>query len=79
MPMLIVPGLIGDQLYNGRLISERGLGECFLVSENTCENLRPVLARFDTASAYQEKIAGLRSRDNYSDTLETVCERLEKQ
>jgi UDP:flavonoid glycosyltransferase YjiC (YdhE family) len=71
-----VPGMIGDQLYNGRIVSERGLGERFLASENTCESLRPVLARLDNAGDYREKIAALRSMANYSDTMDTVCERL---
>ena len=77
LPMLVVPGLIGDQLYNGRLVSERGLGECFVLNENTCDALSPTLDRLSDVSAYQEKIAALRSMDNYSDTMETVCERLE--
>lgn len=77
LPMLIVPGLIGDQLYNGRIVSERGLGECLLMSGTSCESLPPVLAGFTDTNAYQEKIAALRSMDNYSDTMETVCERLD--
>lgn len=77
LPMLIVPGLIGDQLYNARTVSRLGLGECFQVNENKCESLRPVLDRLDDTSGYREKIAALRSMDNYSDTMETICERLE--
>ncbi len=77
LPMLVVPGLIGDQIYNGRLVVECGLGECFDVSRNTCESLRPILARISDANNYQKKIAALRSIDNYSDTMDTICEKLE--
>lgn len=77
LPMLIVPGLIGDQLYNARTVSRLGLGECFQMKDNKCESLRPVLDRLDDTSGYREKIAALRSINNYSDTMETVCEKLE--
>jgi hypothetical protein len=77
LPMLVVPGMVGDQRYNGHIISQLRLGECFLVNENVCESLRPVLARFTGAQElYKEKIAALRSRDRYSDTLETIGDRL---
>jgi UDP-N-acetylglucosamine:LPS N-acetylglucosamine transferase len=77
LPMLVVPGMIGDQLYNGRIVSERGLGECFTMSESNCQGLRPILTRLYGVGGYQEKIAALRSMANYSDTMETVCEKLE--
>jgi UDP:flavonoid glycosyltransferase YjiC (YdhE family) len=78
LPMLIVPGMVGDQLYNGGIVLERGLGECFPMIENNCDKLSPLLARLGDASGYREKITTLRSIHDYSDTMETVCERLEK-
>ncbi|MEE8428416.1 MAG: hypothetical protein V3S33_02810 [Gammaproteobacteria bacterium] len=78
LPMLIVPGMAGDQLYNGGIVSERGLGECLPMVENSYKRLRPILARLGVAKGYHENITALRSKQNYSDTMESVCERLEK-
>jgi UDP:flavonoid glycosyltransferase YjiC (YdhE family) len=78
LPMLVVPGMVGDQLYNGRIVSDRGWGQCFPMRENSCESLRPIVVGLTAGGAYQEGIAALRSIDNYSDTMETVCERLER-
>lgn len=77
LPMLVLPGMVGDQLYNGRIVSERALGECYIDDLTRSPTPPAILAEFNDLTHYQENISAFRSMDNYSDTMESLCDKLE--
>jgi hypothetical protein len=77
VPMLVIPGGIGDQQFNARRISELGLGESLPAEDVDCQRLETVLSRLTDDESYLRNISQFKDMHNYTDTLITVVDKLE--
>ncbi|MEM9496076.1 MAG: hypothetical protein AAGA09_08735 [Pseudomonadota bacterium] len=75
--MLVVPGLIGDQLYNGKRIEALGLGACLSPETLTDQSVASALETCARAATVQSRLHEVAEADRYTDTLISVCARIE--
>lgn len=78
LPMLIVPGLVGDQWINAESVSRLGLGDRLLLKEEDCALVASSIQNINQRSTYLEHIIAYRSASNFTDTMDSLCERLER-
>jgi UDP:flavonoid glycosyltransferase YjiC (YdhE family) len=76
VPMAIVPGGSGDQYYNSRAVHTLGLGVA-VDGSLLDQSLVLKLAKSVQGELLSPYFDHFRSPSNYTDTLDTVCERLE--
>jgi len=76
LPMLVIPGNIGDQLFNAKRVHTIGCGiclqECDLESGKICAAITQCLQN----DVYTNQNYKLRSFETHSDDLESICERI---
>jgi len=72
IPMIIIPGLIGDQLENARRVAELGIGYRLGADDDP----RQAVEACFNGPALTARIDGLRSIDAYSETLESMSHRI---
>lgn len=77
LPMLIIPGNIGDQYFNAEQILRLGLG-LHLKESDLDKNLTSIILQCLENQQYQDGISTFRSEDNYTDTLVSICEKIEE-
>ena len=76
--MLIVSGGVGDQRLNGKSVARLGIGEYLEVSRLDCDSIDAAAGRLVNDRSYLDNIRKFRSMENYTDTMETAVERLER-
>lgn len=74
LPMLIIPGKIGDQVFNARRVEKTGIG-VYLKKSQLIEKVLAVSA--DPINAlYRTRIDAFSSVENYTDTIESFYKRV---
>jgi UDP:flavonoid glycosyltransferase YjiC (YdhE family) len=76
--MLVVPGLVGDQVMNGRAVEHLGLGVCLKPGVVGCSEVVSALQRLIDDKSFAANLAVFRSKDNYTDSTESLCQKLER-
>jgi UDP:flavonoid glycosyltransferase YjiC (YdhE family) len=75
VPMVIAPGYIGDQLENARRIQVLGLGLHLKDDEISSQAALDAIVQVTQGALYSGRIARFSARENYTDTLNSFCER----
>jgi hypothetical protein len=76
LPMLVIPGHLGDQLFNGRRVDSLGLGICFEPPLKP-EGIQRAIFELVSGISHFEEIDYQRSRDAFSDDENSWCARVE--
>lgn len=77
LPMLILPGNIGDQLYNAERVESIGAGIHLEAGDIEKGKISSALAQCIQSDTYQKRYNEFSLQKNYSDTLGSLCERIE--
>lgn len=78
LPMVAVPGFIGDQFINAIRLQRLGMGiHLSPFGGMTPENLVYLMEQQLDSRACLKSIATFRDRTNYTDTMDTICDRIE--
>jgi len=72
IPMFILSGFLGDQLENAKIIDELKIGKCLSGSTDELTNITK-----REIQQYIENIKDIKKFKNYSDTMESICNRIE--
>lgn len=75
-PMLILPGLVGDQWINAESVSRLGIGARLLLTKPNCALVASAIEDMQQKSSYVENIIAYRSRNNFTDNIDSLCERV---
>ncbi len=77
LPMLIVSGNVGDQRFNAERVQVLGLGIHLDESDLNQDKLATAITQCCENSVYTEQIDKFRSPHHYTDTLDSICDRIE--
>jgi len=76
VPMLLYP-CVGDQMLNAKSISALGLGATVDAGKDDHMDLADVSGDFDDSESYLESFNKFKSKDNFTDTINSVCSKIE--
>jgi len=76
-PMLIVPGNMGDQRFNAERIQSLGIGKHIHANDITIDGVNLILEHCNSRDEYRNNLLSIRTLDNYTDTMSSVCNRIE--
>ena len=77
LPMLIIPGNIGDQRFNAQRVQTLGLGVHIKESDVDESKLSSIILQCIENSQYQNRINASKAEHNYTDSLRSICEKIE--
>ncbi|MGO9850499.1 MAG: hypothetical protein ACLPTM_02650 [Steroidobacteraceae bacterium] len=77
LPMLVVPGLAGDQALNAERVSALSLGSSLFLNRNDCSLVASAIHGMNHRARYLDSIIAYRRAANFTDTIESACDRLE--
>jgi UDP:flavonoid glycosyltransferase YjiC (YdhE family) len=75
VPMVIAPGYIGDQLENAQRIEALGLGLHLKDDDLASQTTLDAISQIARGPTHYEKVARFAARENYTDTMNSFCER----
>jgi len=78
VPMIIVPGFVGDQAENANRVRALGIGKILAPGEAAVNNIFDMAAEIISDTRMRERIIELRSPANFSHSMETVGEKIEQ-
>jgi len=78
LPMAVIPGSYGDQDHNGHAVETLGLGLTISVTAaNSSTSFMNRLAGMRNSEAFRPAFEEFRAKMNSTDTMDSLCERLE--
>lgn len=77
LPMLVVPGLAGDQTLNAQRVSALGLGSSLFLNRNDCALVDSAIQNMSHRARYLDGISAYRKAGNFTDTIQSTCDRIE--
>ena len=76
--MLVVAGGAGDQEFNGKNICRLGLGELLTHTEVNPFNLATTFDKLENSEIYLETIRKFKDYSNFTDTMDTIADKIER-
>ena len=76
VPMCVIPSRMTDQPFNAHMVKQLGIGESLLLDYPDTTLVCNTINNFNIDTPYQSAIEFFLSEDNFTDNIQTVCEKI---